>query len=185
MIGFIAAHLNWLQNFINKYSVLAHIAIGTVSMFCTYLLNKRAQIKINEAAEKIKHDLQRKYLYTEIRAAQLFSIYSKLFSKFKAAESIIFQLRGPVNRQRPPVQADIDKASNVLIIANDFLAYNLLFVTETTADIAIRLKDLMGECLWCEDEDRAKQYFSQVEQELGLLKDQMEKELGLNAEGRC
>ncbi len=165
-----------------KNTVLPALIASISTFISNYYLYKRAKIKINNQAEKIKYEMQRKYLFMEMRTTQLFKIYPELFSKFKDAESAILTLKFPIQGHLIPQSLDVKKAEDILIIANNFLAYNLLFLSNDIAADSMKLKNLFVKCLYCEDKTQSIQLYKQLEENIESLKMKMKKELesGLN-----
>ena len=80
-----------LLNFIVKIAVnplfaplLSALIIG-IGKIILNRITKKAKIEINKEAEKIKFEIQRKYLLTEIRTRNLLEVYPKLHDSVHAA----------------------------------------------------------------------------------------------------
>lgn len=81
---------NWLLEILEHPLLTNGVMIAIGGLFLTFLgtrQNKKAQIEINSAAEKIKFEIQRKYLLTEIQTRNLLEIYPKLYDSLLEAVS--------------------------------------------------------------------------------------------------
>lgn len=81
---------NWLLEILEHPLLTNGVIIAIGGLFLTFLgtrQNKKAQIEINSAAEKIKFEIQRKYLLTEIQTRNLLEIYPKLYDSLLEAVS--------------------------------------------------------------------------------------------------
>jgi hypothetical protein len=117
----------------------------------------------------------------EMRTTKLFNIYPIMFAKFKAAQTAALILKGPVPRSRQINEQDIDKATKIFTDANDYLAYNMLFLSGEVRKLAIAAKDALGALLFgIPSEKEAAESYREVERRIDLLEERMRKELHNN-----
>lgn len=142
------------------------IAIG--GFFLTFLgarQNKKAQIEINSAAEKIKFEIQRKYLLTEIQTRNLLEIYPKLYDTVLDAVSPLagyfntivtkvtriqkegkepefYQLKSLLENYFEPSFGNLDFKE--LTIFNNYHASSALFISENSNEIIKEMKRNLG-----------------------------------------
>lgn len=176
----IASIIKYVDQNHGDLAPFVNIIIFIINCFILWL-NTQQKFKLGKEIEGYKHLLQKEFLKAEIKTTQLFSIYPEMFSKFKKAESAIYELKGPVNRQREVTANDKKNAENIFISANNYLVYNLLFLSSKTAELAENLTDIMSKCLYCENADESIKYCSQMREAINLLMIQMQKELEANA----
>lgn len=78
---------DWLLKVLER-PLLTNAVMISVAGFVLVLIgnwqNKKAQIEINAAAERIKFEIQKKYLLTEIQTRNLLEIYPKLYDRGQA-----------------------------------------------------------------------------------------------------
>lgn len=83
----------WAQDLINFILRPENIASWVVGLLITvltnYYLHKRSQIKINEEAEKIKYEMQRKYLQFQIKTKNLLETYPKMYQLMRESGSLV------------------------------------------------------------------------------------------------
>jgi uncharacterized protein Yka (UPF0111/DUF47 family) len=104
-----------------------------------------------------------------------------MFAKFKAAQTAALILKGPVPRSRQINEQDIDKATKIFTDANDYLAYNMLFLSGEVRKLAIAAKDALGALLFgIPSEKEAAESYREVERRIDLLEERMRKELHNN-----
>ena len=165
--------INYLQS-ANGIGLILNLVLGAVMLYFTQIHKRTLDIEV----EKYKKELQVEFIKAEMKAKQLFIIYTTMYSKFVSAESSIIQLKSPeLKRQRDITQKDMQKTETILINSNDYLAHQLLFFSDDVSNLAIKLKDIMFQCLYCEDTTKLSACLEKIQEAMQLLKYQMQKEL--------
>jgi len=156
--------INWLLNFLEHPLLTNGIMIALGGAILTFLVNrqnKKAQIEINSAAEKVKFEIQRKYLLTEIQTRNLIKIYPKLYDTLLGAASPIagyfntiltkvreiqnqgkelesHQLQSLIENYLEPSFGNMDFKE--LSIFNNYHASSALFISESSNEIIKKIK---------------------------------------------
>jgi len=121
------------QFFKENFITMVITSLGPiVSFFITTNINKSAQIQINEKAEKIKHDLQCKYLQEEIKIKNLLGIYSRLYQLIRENGNLIV-LFDAVNKKTINLQPNLIKG----LIKSYFIEYKQI-------DLSSELKNILA-----------------------------------------
>jgi len=131
---YIVMDLNSISQFFKEnFITMVITSLGPiVSFFITTNINKSAQIQINEKAEKIKHDLQCKYLQEEIKIKNLLGIYSRLYQLIRENGNLIV-LFDAVNKKTINLQPNLIKG----LIKSYFIEYKQI-------DLSSELKNILA-----------------------------------------
>lgn len=165
-------------------SVIASVVTGILYNF---LLYKWAQISINKEAEKIKHEMQRRYLYIEIKTKNLLEIYPKLYRLLREAGSliVIFDVINKKIKELPSEKQNQQTETIKLLIKAGFDQFNednplglrnivsfancyeesLLFISEEIDTLAKQSKDLLMDLYRLAKDEIASNAFQQYSQD--------------------
>jgi hypothetical protein len=153
--------------------------IGLISPVISWLgqwyMNHKHVIKVNEHVERLKHDLSMAALKAESYTKNIYSIYHKLFTLLVMADSQIFLLgfyvRNNVNINE---KEENTQCAKTVKEANDYLYFNLLFISEKVRAKAEEVFDLLNECL---NDIKSTQISKKLKVKMGELRIEMQKEL--------
>lgn len=155
--------LLWTESHQFVTSAIIGMLFGTGSGgVITLLMNRRNQIKINKEAERIKYEMKRQYMYTEIKTRNLLEKYPELYSLMLQAPwfipAIIMSVQEKIHERdlsdseiREIIKLgfmafleDPNKQRVLLQKYADFLAENSIFFSPTVYELGVKMREFIG-----------------------------------------
>jgi hypothetical protein len=135
---------------------------------------QQLQIELEKEVGKYKNQLLVECLKAQLKTTQLFNVYPEVFKKLKELEGALARL-DVLNKQKKQIpEAESKSAEKYFINFSNYLAYNLLFLSEGVSEKAIKLKDQIGHSIYPSDNSVE---FDEIAKGIDLLESQMKQEL--------
>lgn len=175
--------INFLQNIIQKYSVLINFIFLIIGGVGSWVFNWRLQNKKNELdkdAERHRHQLQAELIKTEIKIKQSSGIYQELFVRFKRVIGMIAII---CNKRKDGEAISLELIDQIELLMNDacsFMEQNLLYLSDEVESRSDDLISLFGQynVILKESVGDALIHQKSVRSSADKLQGQMKKELG-------
>ena len=158
--------LLWMESHQFIAVVIIGILFGSgAGGIITLWINRKNQIKINKEAERIKYEMKRQYMYTEIKTTNLLEKYPKLYSLMLQAPWLIpaiilsvqekicerdlsdFDIKETIRLSFTIYLADSNPQRILFQEYADYLAENSIFFSPTVYELGIKIRELIGSML--------------------------------------
>jgi len=160
--------------YINQYHNGLGLGLNSIIFLANILIlwfNTRQKFKLDKEVEKYKNELQVEFLKSQLKINRLFTIYPELFKNFKESEASLVRVEVLRKQNRSLPDFELKSAEADLIKVNNYLAFNMLFLSSAVSQSAIELKDSMAKYL------NSANTFDEIAQKIDTLENQMKKEL--------